>query len=50
VLGAAAAAGLALELEALGREGDMSRARSAGAALQRAMDRLTQELALSRRG
>jgi PAS domain S-box-containing protein len=50
VLGAAAAAGLALELEALGREGDMSRARNAGAALQRAMDRLTQELALSRRG
>jgi len=50
VLGAAAAAGLALELETLGREGDMSRARNAGAALQRAMDRLTQELGASRRG
>ena len=50
VLGAAAAAGLALELETLGRQGDMSRARNAGAALQRAMDRLTQELAWSRRG
>jgi HPt (histidine-containing phosphotransfer) domain-containing protein len=50
ILGAAAAAGLALELETLGREGDMSRARNAGAALQRAMDRLTQELGAPRRG
>jgi HPt (histidine-containing phosphotransfer) domain-containing protein len=50
VLGAAAAAGLALDLETLGREGDMGRARETGAALERAMDRLTQELGASRRG
>ena len=50
VLGAAAAAGLALHLENLGRDGDLSRAREAGAALERAMDRLNQELLASRRG
>jgi CheY-like chemotaxis protein len=50
VLGAAAAAGLALDLETLGRDGDLLRARDAGAALERAMDRLTQELSAFRRG
>jgi CheY-like chemotaxis protein len=50
VLGASAAAGLALDLETLARDGDLSRAQAAGAALARAMDRLTQELLASRRG
>ena len=50
VLGAAAAAGLAQDLETRGHDGDLNGARKAGAALERAMDRLTQELLASRRG
>ncbi|TMK31744.1 MAG: response regulator [Actinobacteria bacterium] len=50
VLGAAAAAGLAQDLETRGGDGDLNGAREAGAALERAMDRLTQELLASRRG
>jgi HPt (histidine-containing phosphotransfer) domain-containing protein len=49
VLGAAAAAGLALDLETLARHGDLSGAREVGAALDRSMGRLTQLLA-SKRG
>ena len=49
VLGAAAAAGLALDLESLGRAGDLSRAHETTAALERAMDRLTQELTAAKR-
>jgi two-component system sensor histidine kinase/response regulator len=50
VLGAAAAAGLALDLETLARHGDLSGAREVGAALDRSMGRLTQELLESKRG
>ena len=50
VLGAAAAAGLALDLERLAGHGDLSSAREVGAALDRSMGRLTQELLASKRG
>jgi len=50
VLGAAAAAGLALDLERLAGHGDLSGARAVCAALDRSMGRLTQELLASKRG
>jgi CheY-like chemotaxis protein/HPt (histidine-containing phosphotransfer) domain-containing protein len=50
VLGATAAAGLALDLEKLAGHGDLSGAREICAALDRAMGRLTQELLASKRG
>jgi CheY-like chemotaxis protein/HPt (histidine-containing phosphotransfer) domain-containing protein len=50
VIGAAAAAGLAQGLEALGRDGNMGEADKLAAALVREMDRLMQSLLASRRG
>jgi CheY-like chemotaxis protein/HPt (histidine-containing phosphotransfer) domain-containing protein len=50
VLGAAAAAGLARNLETLAGHGDLSGARGVCAALDRSMGRLTQELLASKRG
>jgi HPt (histidine-containing phosphotransfer) domain-containing protein len=50
VLGAAAAAGLARDLEKLASHGDLSGAREVCAALDRSMGRLTQELLASKRG
>jgi len=50
LLGAAVAAGLALELETLARHGDLSGVREVGAALDRSMGLLIQELLASKRG